>query len=465
MERGIVTIQTIKEIAEPYNANIKAVATHAIRNSNNFENFIAKVEKETGLKVEIIDGTEEARLCFLGMLNGLDIGHQKTLGIDLGGGSTEIILADKGEIRYLTSLNIGTVLTASSFITGKGSPRKASKKLKDYLISKLFHIGIDTRKFDFSIAVASSGTAKALASMDYLLKNGKEPEKINGYRLTISGMRSLEQALMKLWSPDKISAFFKLDQRRSEIIFAGLLIYISLSELFNVSEWTISTSGFREGVALDWYCQHSSLTSTNFQDYRSKSIYIFAAKYKVNQRSADNTSTLTLQIFNKLSTILSHFLPEDREIKQIREIVKAASFLHEVGKFINTQGYHKHSYYLLSHGSLLGYSQEERHLIALMIRFSRKKPASSSKSHKKPYLAENLPLINLASSCLRLAKVFSRKQPMSLKNIEFSQPSTRLLVTLSYTNSNCLEIESQLLAREIQHLEAALGVEIEFLQK
>ena len=463
MEQGILTIKTFKDLAETNGAVMRAVATHAIRNSRNFEDFLKKVEREAHVKVEIIDGKEEGRMAYLGMQAGLDLQAEPILGVDLGGGSTELIFARENKLTHLSSLNMGTVSMHNRFIRGvksqKSQQKKAVKKLKDYLVTKLFPVGIDMKKIPIERALASSGTAKALAYMDHFLRTGKDLDEVNGYELKTKGLLDIEAMLCKLWSPDKIAQHFQIDPKRAEIILAGTLIYLGISDLFGIKKWTISTYGFREGVALDWYAQHYNIAPANFRDFRYKSVYNFGEKYGIEKSAALQTAALSLEIFNKLKPIYKDRVGE-MEDKALGELVTAGAFLHEAGKWINPPSYHKHSYYVLSEGALLGYSHKERHLIALMIRFSRKKPARSQKAKKKPYLKENLDLVNLMSSSLRIAKIFSRKRPMSLKTIDFRVREGVLEICVAFFKENSLVIEKQLLAKEEAFLAEALGYDI-----
>ena len=147
IRRTVETLSHMQQIIKPYNATVRAIATHAVREARNFRLLLKEVEKTSGIKIQVIDGVEEARLVFLGMRYGLSLGGVPCLGIDVGGGSTEIIAAVDDEIAYVTSMKLGAVtLTEKHF--RKGYSAKALDDLKDHVETTLAPLA---EEFDRSV--------------------------------------------------------------------------------------------------------------------------------------------------------------------------------------------------------------------------------------------------------------------------------------------------------------------------
>lgn len=465
IEQAVATLKRMQRICTPYDPKIRAIATHAIRNAKNHPEFIEAIKDRTGIKIEIIDGLEEARLCFIGMRSSLYLDDRYVLGIDIGGGSTEIIIAKGNKIEFVSSLKLGAVGLTERFLKKDSPSSKDIKNLKHHVFATVAPVANNAKDHCFSQAVACSGTVKAIAGIHSLIEHESLLEDPNGYRFDSSGLKILEDELIKIRSPKKIRKKFHLENRRSEIITAGTIILRIITDLFSVNEWTVSKRGLREGIALDSFAKSSTATNPNkYVDIRWKSILSFGNKMGIEKHVAEHHMKLSLLIYK---CIESHFFENISEEKSSYnyKLLQAASYLAETGKFIGFQHYHKHSFYLISQGQLLGFSQEEKYIIGYIARFSRKGTAISERKIKDRYFTNNRHKINILSTCLRLAMALNKTRQGIINHIDISIDENTMKISAKHKNDANLEAEQEILRREQKSLSKAfaMGIEYEFI--
>ena len=459
IQKALATLATMLKISQRYDAPIKAVATHSVRTASNSEEFLKRVEQEVGITIDIIDGPEEARLSFLGIGQGTPLPNEAILAIDIGGGSTEIIVSEGDKLHFTTSIPIGAVTAHERFLESKGPNAKGLQRLKTYLISRLFPVGIEISKYKCQLGIATSGTAKACAIIHNKTSEKTELTDVDGYQLNLEAISHVQDSLKKTWAPAKISKVYGISQRRSEIVLAGATIFESIARLLSVKTWKISSHGLREGIATDWFARRELSSITISKNIRWDSILRFAKRYKIDQRIALATSTISVDVFKKITKLLSQNPDDDL---QFADLVRAAGFLRDCGKFINFPSFHKHSYYLISNSYLFGYSQKERHLIALTARYSRKNPAGKKSAAKKPYGENYFDLIQYMSTAVRIAAIFSRSRPKTLPSLRIELADGTLMLTVSSPESKGFQIEKQVFHRELANIEKALGIPLDY---
>ena len=462
IKRTVKTLSIMKQLADTYRAEIRAVATHATRTAENHTQLLQAVQEETGIELEIIDGPEEARLSFLGMRAGLPIDRHYTLGVDIGGGSTEIIIAKCNDIRFVTSLKLGTVMLMKNFLTTSTPSASDIRELQAHIATTLATLEREISGFRFSQAVATSGTAKAIAAIHHqLFGRGTLPE-LNGYRLTHEDLVKIEAELIRLGTPSRIKERFNLDQKRSEIILPGTKILSNISRILNVEQWTVCTYGLREGLALDTYARMHLLPEEKFFDVRWDSILTLAQKLGIDEDYALQVKALALDIYDQIASSSMPRLNADM-IEYYREILAAAAFLTEAGKFLSYSQYHKHTQYIISNSSIMGFSDVEKALIGFVARYSRKKLASTDQAKNTEYLADHLRIVNFLASCLRLAKALNRTRIGRIDLLSFRLKDNTWHLTIRYHGPDYPDAEVTILESELSLLEKGFGKSLEYV--
>lgn len=399
-------LKHFQEIYTPYTSRVRAVATHATRSARNRQDLLYAADKQLGIHIEVIDGIEEARLCGLGMQIGLHLLDTPMLGVDIGGGSTEIFAALGSEVSFVTSLSIGAVNLTRLFKLD--NPTETSiRKARDYILVRLSPLSRKAKHCVYDVAAAASGTAKSIAQIDYRLSRKGELNDSNAYRFSNSALFDISSRLSKCEDAKRIRQKFSVDESRSEILLAGALIFEGITSLFNVKNWTISSYSLREGVVADTIGRISEKPFPSRQNLRLSSIRDFSARFQVDLGYAEHVATLANKAYSELKECGDWSAPDD-DLYDDETLLRDACYLHEVGKIVSFSRYHRHSCYIISNCSVMGLTQEDKALIGLIVKFHRKTPT------KKIKFIDGLPAdfsserLSMLTSCLRIATSLNR---------------------------------------------------------
>lgn len=453
--RALLTVSHMAKIASAYGAAIRAVATHSLREAKNHQLLIDEIFKRTGTKVELIDGVEEARLVFLGMRYALSLETMPCLGLDIGGGSTEIILARGEQIKFVTSLKLGAVTLSAKHFKKKGATSSSIKKLHEYINLRLLPLAGSVKKGSFKKAIASSGTAKTLAILHSRFFRKRALSDENGYRLPAKDLRIILAVMERLKTPKKIRDVLGVDSSRADIILAGAAVMNEVSKIFGVQEWTISSFGLREGIVVDSYRRISGERVGRAKDIRWDSVKNLAEQWNVDTKQATAVSKAALEIFDKL---VSHRHPSQVKSEWLgdRELLRVAAWLHEAGKFIAQSSYHRHTYYLINHGRMSGFTQDERHLVALVALFHRKGAPKFEQGELSGLHLHDFERVEFLAGILRLAVALNRSRRSLLTGIDLKRGRSPE-VRLTFRRGADPTVDLQQVEREREPLEKAVG--------
>lgn len=418
MERAIATLGRFQEIAKSLNAEtIVAVATSAVREAPNGRDFLQQIEAELGLSVDLISGQEEARRIYLGVLSGMEFNNQPHIIIDIGGGSTELILGDSHKPRSLSSTKVGAVRLTAEYITTDPISNAEFQYLQAYVRGMLERPVDELRAAlqpdECPRLVGTAGTIESLATIHAREKLGIVPSPLTGYQLSLKDLRELVLRLRKL-SYSERAAIPGMSDRRSEIILAGAVILQEAMTLLSVESLTVCERSLREGVIVDWMLTHGLIEDRlRYQSsVRQRSAIATAQKYQVNLEYTDRVAAFALSLFDQTQGLLHNWGPEEREL------LWAAAILHNCGLHVSHSAHHKHSYYLIRNGELLGYTETEIEIIANLARYHRK---SAPKKKHENY--SNLPskkyrhLVSQLSALLRLAVALDLRQIGAIERV------------------------------------------------
>ncbi len=254
MERAVVTLTKYKNIADSYGAPIKAVATSAIRDSKNKKEFLLYIKEKTGISIEVVDGKEEARLIFKGITGALALDNERTLCIDIGGGSTELIIGQGKEILYLNSFPLGAVRLSQLYFPDYILTPESINNCRDYISSVLKNVVDEIKKVGFVKCAGTSGTIMATAFMVKAL-TGESPNDVytlNNYLFTRHQFDKVFRTAIELKTKEERMNITGLDKGRADIIPAGLLILNYLFQYLEIKEILVSGNGIREGIVVGY---------------------------------------------------------------------------------------------------------------------------------------------------------------------------------------------------------------------
>ena len=419
MSKAIACLGRFKTLADSLGANsIVAVATSAVRESPNGQEFLQQIETEVGLIVDLISGPEEARRIYLGVLSGMEFHNKPHIIIDIGGGSTELILGDSEEPRSLTSTKIGAVRLTGELIASDPISETEFQYLQTY-VRGMLERSVEEVQGKLKIGdspqlIGTSGTIETIATIHAREKLGLIPTTLNGYQFSLQDLRTWVNRLRKMTNVER-ATIPGMPEKRSEVILSGAVILQEAMTLLGVESLMVCERSLREGVIVDWMLTHGFIDNRlRFQSsIRERSVLKTAKKYQTNLEHSQRVTAFALDIFDQTKGQL-HYWSADQ-----RQLLWAAAILHNCGHYISHSSHHKHSYYLIRNGELLGYNETEIEIIANIARYHRKSPPKKKHdSYRNLLHKEHRTMVNQLSAILRLAVALDRRQIGAISHVK-----------------------------------------------
>lgn len=442
MERATIALKRCQDIAKSLNAEQTiAVATSAIREAPNGQEFLQQIEADLGLWVNLISGSEEARRIYLGVLSGMQFNDQPHIIIDIGGGSTELILGDGHEPRTLSSTKVGAVRLTSELITTDPISQSEFQLLQAYIRGMLERpieeLQAQLKPGERPRMIGTSGTIETLASLNAREKFGAVPTPLNGYQMSLKDLREWVNRLRKLSYADRL-LIPGLSDRRAEIILAGAMILLEAMTLLKVDSFEICERSLREGVIVDWMLAHGLIEDRlRYQSsVRQRSVLKTAQKYEVNLEHSQRVADFALSLFDQTCGLLHNWDAD------ARELLWAAAILHNCGHHVGHSAHHKHSYYLIRHAELLGYTEIEIEAIANLARYHRKSsPKKRHETYRNLTSKKHRRIVEQLSPLLRLAVALDRRQIGAIASVQCEYVAElqemRLLLEGTHPTDDC----------------------------
>ena len=442
MEKAIAALGRFQEVTKTFKVEtIIAVATSAVREAPNGKDFLLRVEAELGLSVDLISGQEEARRIYLGVLSGMEFDNQPHIIVDIGGGSTELILGDSHEPRTLNSTKVGAVRLTSELINSDPISNTEFQYLQDYargMLERSVEDVLANIKFGESPRlIGTSGTIETLALIDAREKFGYDPSTLNGYQFSLKDLQKWVNRLRKLTNSE-IADIPGMPDKRSEVILAGSVILQEAMMLLGVESVTVCGRSLREGVIVDWMLAHGLIEDRlRYQgSVRQRSVLKQIKKYQINSEHSDRVAVFALSLFDQTQGVLHHWGTNERQL------LWAAAILHNCGHYISHSSHHKHSYYLIRNGELLGYTETEIEIIANIARYHRKSPPKKKhENFRNLFNKQHRQIVGQLSAILRLAVALDRRQIGAIAQVQFEYyqhfQQCNLLIFPSVQGDNC----------------------------
>jgi exopolyphosphatase/guanosine-5'-triphosphate,3'-diphosphate pyrophosphatase len=424
IERGVGALRRVKQIADSADATIRAVATSAVREAENADEFLARC-REAGVEVEIISGVEEARLIHLGVLQALPVFDRRLLLCDIGGGSTELLLGHGAEVLASRSFKLGAVRLTDRFFAGERLHPAAVSSCRSYVRSTVspFRHEIDTHGFD--IGVGSSGTIDAVAQMVHAATGEPPLMTYNGSEFTRDDLALVTKRLIEARSVAERAKIPGLDAKRADIMLAGALILEGVMESLGVERMTLSGFALREGVLLDTMQRMSGGSLHHLRDVSRRSVQHLVEACDEEPEHSARVARLALELFD--ATVELHRLDET-----CREYLEAAALLANVGLFISHSRHHLHSYYVIRNSErLLGFTDNEIEMIALIARYHRKSAPKPSHREFAGLSPDNQAVVRTLAALLRVAIGLDRRHEARVVSLTAQDAPPRLVIAVA----------------------------------
>jgi exopolyphosphatase/guanosine-5'-triphosphate,3'-diphosphate pyrophosphatase len=396
--RGLGAFQ--ERIGELGAALRRAVATSAVRESRNAEVFLRRVRDEVGMDLELISGSEEARLIHYAVRSRVPLGRQRWILADLGGGSVEVSLADEDGVLWSESHSMGSVRLLEELRGAGEEPGRFRRLLGEYIAT--LRVPSLVRRKKPAGFIATGGNIESLARLaGHAEKNGVS-------RLGLADLRLLIDKLARLSFRDRIREL-DLREDRADVILPAALVYERLAVLAGVEEVLVPYVGLREGITLDLVQGY-----VHREDFRQRQVVESAIalgrKYLFEEKHARQVARFSMVLFDQLDGL--HGLGgEDRRI------LLAAALLHEIGCFISFKKHHKHSLYLISQSELPGFSGEDMQLVANVARYHRRSPPSPRHDQFAGLSEDRQDRVHRMASLIRLADALDREHLQKISSL------------------------------------------------
>ena len=431
MDRGVAALVRMAAVASSMGADVSAVATSAVREASNKNEFLRRARDEAGVEVEVISGVEEARLIHLGVLQALSVYEERILVVDIGGGSTEFVVGKGLDVWEARSLKLGAIRLTDRFLRNSdgtvNTSADAINHCRRFVRSTLGNVQRELIVHNPELAIGSSGTIATLTAMT---GSGEST-------LSRQGLQELVDSFVESNLESRLG-MKGLDEKRADIIVAGAALLIEVFHAFALTEMRFSPFALREGVLLDRLGGSAGAGLERLHDLRGSNVAKLARDLDPDFHHAEHAAKLALDIFDQ--TVELHGLTGDD-----RELLHAGAMLHNIGLFINHAAHHKHSYYIVRNTEqLTGFTDREIELIAQITRYHRKSHPKPSHAEFSSLSSQDKDRVRTLAGILRIAIGLDRSHAGTVTSVNVSY--TDDLVRIEPVAARNVDIELELFA-------------------
>jgi exopolyphosphatase/guanosine-5'-triphosphate,3'-diphosphate pyrophosphatase len=338
--------------------NIRIVGTNALRSAKNSGEFLFNAERALGHPIEIISGVEEARLIYLGVAHGIGADEQRRLVMDIGGGSTELIIGKGFNPNYMQSLYMGCVSMTQRFFADGSITSKAMKSAEIAARVELEPVEAIYRKIGWEKAIGASGSIRSIRAV--VREAGWSEEGI-----TLASLKKLRDALLEAGHIDNL-AFKGLSSERASVFVGGAVVLLATFKALRIDRMQVSDSALREGLI------YELVGRAHHQDVRSHAVANLASRFHVDEMQSEQIAQTAVACANQVADSWKLNLAETQQW------LEWAAQLHEIGLDIAHSRYHKHGAYIAEHVDLAGFSRQEQLVLATLIQNHRRKISKDS---------------------------------------------------------------------------------------
>ena len=469
-EAMALTLRALKRFQRAVQAHgvdqIRVVATSAMRDARNGAAFQAWVKAETGWTMEIISGLEEGRLIHLGVTGTEPGAGGKVLLIDLGGGSCEITLSEQKRIKETISVPLGSVRLTEDFLSADPAPADGLGRMRQWIARELRRAHKKVQPGKVGLVIATSGTAAALS--DAYAAGARMVDADNGRAgktqrrpagnvlpeiVPTRSVKKLSGYLAKMTLPER-EAVPGIGPRRAEIIVAGAAVYAELLESFGLAGFRYSPLGLRDGMLAAMLAEQDARATAHpaFEHERWESVLATARRYGVDPKQAEPVRAHAVQLFHELKAL--HELPAEYE-----SWLAAAAILRDTGKFINHQGHHRHTQYIVSSSEIYGYGQLQRTLVSAIARYLGKSRPQPGDRALRNIPAEHHRNVQRAVVLLRLAVALNQDRASDVLRVSVALYPKRVYLEIRPGRTGA-ELELWSLRKEADYFREVFGREL-----
>jgi exopolyphosphatase/guanosine-5'-triphosphate,3'-diphosphate pyrophosphatase len=400
---------------------VRAVATSAVRDASNQLQFLELASQALRSPVEIISGQEEARLIHLGVQARWPPFRQRVLIVDVGGGSAELILSEKGGLARAFSRPVGAVRLTEAFLKHDPPAAIELRQMREYIDERLANPirSIGAGRFDRVIATSATAAAVVCA-----INRVPRSDRDTADRLRASARQirkfARQVSQLDLTHRRKIPG---IGPRRAEIIIPGAAVLAEVLDGFQASSLYYSAAGVRDGIIADLAARGVGRELSHLSRDQRRIVEQAALHYGVSLKHARKVSELAHTLFDSLQPL--HELPS-----HFGKLLEAAAYLHDVGHYVSDTRHHKHSFYLVENSDMPGFTERERHLVAHLCRYHRKSLPAALHDGFQALSAEERRAILLLIPLLRIADSLDRSHDQRIEGMDCQLRDGQVILSL-----------------------------------
>jgi len=422
IERGVKCLVRLAAIAESHDAEVRAVATSAVREAKNRSDFLKQVRKAAGVDIEVVSGVEEARLIHLGVLNAIGIHDRPMFVCDIGGGSTEVVVGLDDEVLFARSFKLGAVRLTDRFFGNTTLHPSAVPSCRAFIRSTLSVVAPEVQELGFEVVAASSGTSETIARMILHIRGESEPKSMNRFEFSGDEVRAVVTALQSASTVEERIKRFGLESNRGDIILAGALILEGLVDTFELKSIMFSDYALREGLLLDTLRREGLIEVDKDHDAARRSVQQLADRCDDRPDHSQHVAELAGQLFDELADTLA-LAPESKQYLEF------AALLANVGVVVSHAKHHLHTYYLVRNAELMGLTDREVEIIAQIARYHRKSVPKPEHAEFAALSTADQRLVRSLAGILRVAIGLDRTYDARVKSVSVKVTASDVVVT------------------------------------
>jgi exopolyphosphatase/guanosine-5'-triphosphate,3'-diphosphate pyrophosphatase len=432
---ALQTLAKFRRLADSHKVDvIVAAATSAVREADNGGDFIAEVERRTGIRIRIISGNDEARLIHMAAVYGVHMGGNPAVVIDIGGGSVEVTLGTASHLTHARSFKLGVIRLTERFVRTDPLSNRDGRRLVKHINHEIgeYLDGISDRRFDR--VIGTSGTILSLGALALSEEGIADPEAIRNRRVSAKSIRRIRKRLIASDLEARLQ-MDGLDPRRADIAVAGSILLDIILRRLGAADVTLCDLALREGLVLDYIHRNTATIRKveRYPDVRRRSVIELGERCGYNAAHARHVASLALSVFDQTRAV-HHFGDQEREW------LEYGALLHDAGVHISYERHHRHSYYLIKNGELRGFDPQEIEIIALLARYHRQ--ATPKKSHEGYGMLKG-PLrrtVRTLAAMLRLAEGLDRSHTQVVTAVDVVPKGDAYLMRLRTAGDAELEL-------------------------
>lgn len=428
---------------------IVAAATSATREARNGGEFLAQIERETGIHARVIPGAEEARLIHQAAVYGVDAAAGRSVVIDIGGGSVEITLGTAAEIQLARSFKIGVIRLTERFVKSDPLSQRDERRLSRYILAEVDRHCEQIAAAGFDRVIGTSGTILSLGTLAATMARGTPPGELRNLRIPAKQIRRIRKTVTRV-DLERRLAIPGLDPRRADLTVAGAVLLDALLRRLGADDIILCDLALREGLVLDYIRRNRRriARADAIPDVRRRSTIELAERCNYQADHAHHVVRLALALFDQTRSV--HAMTELE-----REWLEYAALMHDIGTHISFVRHHRHSYYLIKNGDLRGFQPEEIEVMALVARYHRCGTPKRSHDEYAGLPAQLRRTVRVLASILRVAESLDRSHGQVITALDLLDEGRAVRVTM--TTSGDAELEVWAAGRHLRPFERLLG--------